>query len=681
MPDRDGSRDDRLRATGLSLAGLATLVAVSAVHVGQGAADLTLLDVWQVMVGTAGPLETGLILDLRLPRLAAGVLAGASLAVAGAILQTTTRNRMASPATLAVNSGAYLAIVVVALLWPAAPLPPFAAAFLGGIVAAGLVFGTGIGAGGSPARIVLAGVAVALALTSITSAVLILNDTSTTGLHLWGAGSLVQAGWDRVGSALWPALVFGAAAVAMGGMLDVYELGDTAARSLGQPVRRVRLAAMGVAVLLAAAATAVVGPVAFVGLLVPNLVREAGVRSHRPKLVTSAVWGAVILLAADVAARAVHGPVREMPAGVVTAILGAPVLAYLALRRTRDRGDPRAAVMVGPGAGARPPYRVVVAAIPILVVAAVVGGLTVGVVPVSPIEVGQVLLGAGSRATRFLVLELRASRVAVAAAAGVGLAASGLILQDVLRNPLAAPATLGVAPAAGLAGLGAILLVPGIGTLWIAVAAVAGALASLGVVVAATWSGGLAPERVVLVGISVAAIAAAASKLLVVTADVRVARALVWLAGSTYGADMPAAKLLLLATAILAVAAVPLLRRLDVIGLGDDAAGGLGVDVLRTRAGALILAAGLAGLPVAVVGPIAFVGILAPHAARLLAGPSASRRAPVAIGLGAVLVIVADTVGRGLLAPVQLPVGLVTSLVGAPYFGFLLLRARGGGPG
>lgn len=675
-----GARWAQARGLAAAAAGLLALAAVSLVHVRQGAAGLGLAELWSVLAGGATGLEAGLLLDVRLPRVAAGVLAGASLGVSGTLLQTATRNPMASPATLAVNAGAYLAVVAVGLLWAAAPIPPFVTAFAGGLLAAALVLGAGVGAGGTPTRIVLAGVAVALALTSVTSALLILNETATTGLHLWGAGSLVQAGWDRVTSALAPALLGLVAALVMGRSLDVYELGDTAARVLGQRVGRVRVTAMAVAVLLAAAATAVVGPVAFVGLLVPNVLRQAGIRAHRTLVAASAAWGAVLLVGADAATRAIHGPVQELPAGVVTALLGAPFLAYLALRRptTGDQGDPSSLLATHPDD--RPPYAWAGLGLALVLGAGVLAGLSWGAVPVGVGGTLRAVLFGGSGGTAYVVLDLRAPRVAVAAAAGAALAGAGLLLQDALRNPLASPTTLGVAPSAGLAGLAAVLLVPGLPSAAVALAAAAGALAGLALVVVAAWTRGLTAERVILVGVAAAAATAAASQLLVVTADVRVARALVWLSGSTYGAGPGEARLLVAAVLGLSALGAGLLRPLDALALGDDAAGGLGLPPRRTRAAALALSAGLTGAAVAVVGPVAFVGLAAPHAARLLAGPATLRRAPLALGLGALLVVAADAVGRGLLAPTQLPVGLVTSLVGAPYFGYLLLRSARAGP-
>lgn len=656
--------------------GVVAVVGVAALHVQQGRAEVGIAELVQVLTGEASEQVRAVVTGSRLPRLAAGLLVGAALGVAGVLLQAATRNPLAEPATTGVASGAFLAVVVADVAGlSAGPLPRGGLAFVGGALAALVVLLAASGSGTSPARLILAGMAVSLTLSSVTAALLLLFEQEVGGLFLWGHGSLVQSGFERVRPmAGVSALALGVAWL-LGRRLDVLDLGDAMAASLGVRPGATRVVVAVVAVALTAAAVAVAGPIGFIGLLAPHAVRRLGVRGHRAVVVTAAVWGAALVLAADLATQALRGGslVTELPTGVVTALIGAPLLVLIARR-----------IPTGSGGGApslddRLPLRfpVVAVGVAVALAAVTVVGLGLGDLAVGPADVVAALVGDASPLVRNVVVELRLPRLLVAALAGAALASGGAVLQAVTRNPLADPLLLGVSGGASVGALGLLLLVPAAPPALLPLAAFGGATVVLVAVVAAAWRGGLAPDRLALVGVGAAAFTAAVVDLLVVRSGLRFAQALVWLSGSTYARDLGDVRLLA-PWPLLVVPALWLFgRHVDLLGLGDDAARGLGLRVDGVRLGGLVAGCLLAAAAVSAVGVVGFVGLLGPHLARPLSGPLHRRLVPVAAALGAVLVVGADVVGRSVLAPKEIPAGLVVSLLGAPFFVWLLWRTRG----
>lgn len=291
-------------------------------------------------------------------------------------------------------------------------------------------------------------------------------------------------------------------------------------------------------------------------------------------------------------------------------------------------------------------------------------------------DVVRVLLGGGDALTRQLVLDLRAPRVVVALLCGAMFAASGTVMQGVIRNPLASPDLIGVGAGAGLAATVFLLAwphAPAGGLPW---AALAGAWGGFGLVLLLAREGGgrLHPVRLALVGVAVAAALGAAQQLVLVRAPDGLSSALTFLTGTVYGADVDRALRLLPWAAVLLPAALILHRTLDVLSLGEDLATSLGTRVQPSRLLALGVGVALAGAAVTGAGILGFVGLLAPHVARLLVGARHARTMPVSMLLGALLVLTADTLGRTLLPPLDVPAGLLTTLVGAPYFLYLLRR-------
>lgn len=664
---------------------LGWLLVIAAVHLTQGTADVTIGELWGALSGGQDLDQAAAVVTAsRLPRLLAGVLVGCALGASGAAMQGVARNPLASPDTTGVNAGAYLALTVVAAFGlHLGSLSGVLVAFLGGLLTAGLVMGLSGGAATSPVRLVLAGSAITLGLHAITSALLLLFPWETQGLFAWGAGSLGQNGLGTVRMIAPVVAVAILALIWAGRRIDLLQLGDDAARSLGVDVGRTRVIVVVLAVLLATSAVAVTGPIGFVGLCAPLLVRlTAGwvrpLARHRLMIPAAAVAGTALVLTADVALRAAFGPQSgvTVPTGVVTSILGAIALILLARRaRSALEADTLATLRAG-GRLARRAPGLILAGAGVLLAGAVVAGVLLGDSTVLLGDVSNWLAGRAS-VRLDIILDSRVPRVAAALLAGACLALAGALVQTVTRNPLADPGVLGVANAAGL---GAVAVIVGTGAGSYAAVlggAVAGALVAALIVFGMAARGGMASGRIVLVGIGVQAAASAITTLLLVRSDPwNQNRAITWLGGSTFGAGGKQLVPMVVALLIAVLVVARTHRDLDLMQVDDTTPRVLGVALPTSRRVHIGIAVLLTAAATAAVGPIAFVGLVAPHAARMLIGKRHRWLLPLTLVLGALLVCVADTVGRTAIAPAQLPAGLVTALVGTPYFVWLLWRMR-----
>jgi len=689
-------RSSRGEAPPTGVAGGVTLIVALAIlvlltglwHLTQGTSGLGAADLVRALrgadVSVGGVSVNDVFLGSRLPRLSAGIAVGISLGVAGALLQSITRNLLASPDTLAVTSGSYFALTVVAAFGISVPLwASSGVAFVGGLLAAAAVLGlTGRAAGTSTTRLILAGSAISMALGAGTSMLLILFKENTTGLFAWGSGSLAQLNIDaslRAAPVIVCILVF---AVLLSSKLDVLGLGDDAAATLGVRVRAVRIAAVLCAVLLTATSVTLAGPIAFVGLGAPVLARllasrVGALRRHAFLVPAAGLIGALLILLADAVLRAILTPegATTIPTGVPTALLGGVVIVVLALRM-RDAGS---ASMRGAAQALRTKRRFVIVLICVAVIlcAAAILGLLVGNIW---LRIGDLVLWMQSSAPALVsrALDERSARVAAALLAGAALALSGTIVQGTVRNPLAEPSLLGITAGAGV---GAVFVVTtgfgGGGRLMLILMAVAAGLATFVLVALLAWKGGLKPDRFVLVGIGCGYALTAVTTFLLLRSDPwQTPRIMTWLSGTTYGRSF--LDVLPVAIVLVLVLPVVLLRRreLDLLSIDEDTPRILGIRLERTRIGLLVCAAVLAAVSVIAVGAVGFVGLVAPHLARTLVGARHSRVVPVAMLIGASLVLIADTLGRTLISPSQLPAGLMVALVGAPYFVWLLRRTQ-----
>lgn len=323
------------------LGGVALLCACMLASCLLGIQRFGLLQLWEAVFRFDGSNEHLLLRSVKIPAALIGAAVGASLAVAGVLMQTLTKNPLASPSVLGVNAGAALMIVLTiaaaggslslgSMVWVA-----FGGAGLSALLVMGLGSLGGAGAGLHPVRLTLAGSAFAAFASAITSGLMLIRSGSLDETLFWLVGSVSGRKLEHLG-AVFPYIALGLlAALALGKSLNVMAMDDEIAKGLGQWTRLAKAAIAAAVVLLAGASVALAGPIAFIGLIVPHLCRSLVGGNHYWLIPYSAVAGAALLVAADTASRLVLSP-KSVPVGVTTALLGVPFLIHLARRRAHE---------------------------------------------------------------------------------------------------------------------------------------------------------------------------------------------------------------------------------------------------------------------------------------------------------------------------------------------------------
>jgi iron complex transport system permease protein len=304
--------------------------------------------------------------------------------------------------------------------------------------------------------------------------------------------------------------------------------------------------------------------------------------------------------------------------------------------------------------------------------------LSVGAGPVylGPATVWRALLNDADPTANLIVRQLRLPRVLVGAMVGANLAVAGAILQGVTRNPLADPHVVGISAGAGVGAIGMIVLNPGAPLATVAPVAFGSGMAAGALVYVLAWRGGVSPVRLALAGVAVTAMLTAVIAAILVHSSLAAPAALTWLVGGLAGRDWEHFRLLAPYFAVGLPVALLAARQVNVIALGDEVATGLGQRVERTRLLLIGVAAILASSAVSVAGLVGFIGLIIPHFARLLVGNDYRLQLPAAAVFGATLLVLADSVARVAFDPRELPVGVLTALIGGPVFVYLV-RGRG----
>ena len=300
--------------------------------------------------------------------------------------------------------------------------------------------------------------------------------------------------------------------------------------------------------------------------------------------------------------------------------------------------------------------------------------VTLGSFPVPISGVVASVFGQGAEDHEFIVRTLRLPRLIAALLVGAALGMSGAIFQGLVRNPLVSPDIIGINH--GATAVTVFWIVTGQPVALIPPVAFAGATFAALLVYVLSWRGGVAPSRLVLVGIGVNAVASAATTYTLVRHPIeQVGSAVAWSAGSVYASTWDDVQLLAVALLVLTPVAAALMWHLRILQFGDDTAASLGLPVEVTRLLLVLMGCGFSAIAISLAGPIGFVALMVPHVARMLAGAMTGSVLILTAILGAFLLLASDVVGQHFL-PVSLPVGVVTAVVGAPYFLFLLYRAN-----
>lgn len=326
----------------------------------------------------------------------------------------------------------------------------------------------------------------------------------------------------------------------------------------------------------------------------------------------------------------------------------------------------------------------VIAVLILLAFGSMVISTGLGEVHISPVEVVKALFGQSSDLNELVIKQFRLPRILTGFLVGVALAISGAILQGLIRNPLASPDIIGITGGASVAAVAFLVLYSDtsnnsliVSIKWLPVAAFVGAAVIALVVYFLSWKNGVSPVRLVLIGIGLSAVLQALTSIMIIMGPLYLAsQATIWLTGSVYASNWEKVMMFLPWVVICLLLVALAIRHLNIQEFGDDLATNAGSKVQKNRLLLLLLSTALAGGAVAVAGGIGFVGLMAPHMARKLVGSSFGVLIPTAALLGGMLVVIADLVARTAFSPYDLPAGIFTAAIGAPYFIYLLYKNR-----
>ncbi|HAT5011822.1 Fe(3+)-hydroxamate ABC transporter permease FhuB [Serratia marcescens] len=601
-----------------------------------------------------------------LPRLTVSLLAGAGLGLVGVLFQQVLRNPLAEPSTLGVAAGAQLGLTI-ATLWvlPGGEFTRQLAAMVGAIVVGGLVFGVAWGKRMSPVTLILAGLVLGLYCGAVNSLLALFHYDQLQGMFLWGTGALNQQDWSAVRFLLPRLLVAGALAALLLRPLTLLGLDDGVARNLGLGLSMARFCALGLAIIFSAMLVSAVGVIGFIGLFAPLMAKMLGARRLAHRMMLAPLLGALLLWLTDQVMLGVTQVWREIPTGAATALFGAPLLLWL-LPRLRSAATPPP-MNLGDKVPAERGHLagwIGLAGVVLLI------GLTLALMLGKNAGGWHWSLGAELDA----LLPWRWPRVLSALAAGMMLAVAGTLIQKLTGNPMASPEVLGISSGAAFGVVMMLFMVPGDAFVWLLPAGSLGAAATLLIIMIAAGRGGFSTERMLLAGIALSTAFTTVIFLLLASGDPRMGGLLTWLSGSTYSVEPAQALRTALVAAGLMILA-PLCRRwLTILPLGGATARSVGIALTPARLTILLLAATMTAMATLTVGPLSFVGLMAPHMARMLGFRRALSQMVIAALLGGLLMVFADWCGRMLLFPYQIPAGLLATFIGAPYFVYLLRK-------
>ncbi|RPH24065.1 iron-hydroxamate transporter permease subunit [Citrobacter youngae] len=599
-----------------------------------------------------------------LPRLAISLLVGAGLGLVGVLFQQVLRNPLAEPTTLGVATGAQLGITVTTLWAIPGALTTQFAALAGACVVGALVFGVAWGKRLSPVTLILAGLVVSLYCGAINQLMVIFHHDQLQSMFLWSSGTLTQTDWSGV-QRLWPQLLGGVMlTLLLLRPMTLMGLDDGVARNLGLALSLARLASLTLAIVLSALLVNAVGIIGFIGLFAPLLAKMLGARRLLARLMLAPLIGALILWLSDQIILWLTRVWMEVSTGSVTALIGAPLLLWLL---------PRLRSMSAPDMNAS--NRIAAERQHVLMFA-LAGGAILLLTVIVALAFGRDAHGWtwASGAMLDELMPWRWPRILAALVAGVMLAVAGCIIQRLTGNPMASPEVLGISSGAAFGVVLMLFLVPGNAFGWLMPAGSLGAAATLLIIMIAAGRGGFSPHRMLLAGMALSTAFTMLLMMLQASGDPRMAGVLTWISGSTYNATGEQ----VLRTGIVMVillAMTPLCRRwLTILPLGGDTARAVGMAITPSRVGLLLLAAGLTATATMTIGPLSFVGLMAPHIARMMGFRRAMPHMLISALAGGVLLVFADWCGRMVLFPYQIPAGLLSTFIGAPYFIYLLRK-------
>lgn len=600
-----------------------------------------------------------------IPRLVVAALCGWALGLAGSIFQHVLRNRIAEPTTLGVSAGAQLALVIAALWAPGVlEFSREMVAFCGSMVALLIVFAVAWDKALSPDRLTLAGLFVCLYFGALGTLFYLLDQEAIRSYFIWGSGSLIQNDWSGAFYLLPRIVVASVLAIVFARPFGLLTLNDDCATNLGMNVFLGRLSALAIATGISAIVVSAVGVIGFIGMAAPTLAHLSGARRFSDEIFVSPMIGALLLWFADQGVQALAQDGMEIPTGVAVAFLGAPLLVWL-IARSRS-AEPLPQRLVTPRRMTRPSVWITVMSI-----------LLATVVWLS-LHLGQGPQGLHLSTSSELVqlYPFRFPRVLASCSAGAMLAIAGILMQRLTGNSMASPEFLGISSGACFGVIVVIFATSTVDLTSLMIGADVGAFLALLVALILARRHNFSPNRLLLTGIGIGTALSALVTLLIASGDPRMQMLLGWMAGSTYYVGEQQAKAAFVSCIVLLAMAASMSRWLELLPLGDAVRQAVGLSLGRSRLAIVLVAALLTAAGTLVVGPLSFVGLLGPHLVKLSGIGRPLPQLLAAAVTGALIMTVADWLGRTLIFPFDIPAGLFATFLGGPIL-LILMWCRG----
>ncbi|MEZ9597494.1 Fe(3+)-hydroxamate ABC transporter permease FhuB [Vibrio sp. 10N.286.46.A8] len=604
------------------------------------------------------------LIYVNLPRLVMAILVGGTLGTIGSLFQQLTQNRMMSPLTLGTSSGAWLGLVILNVVAPML-VAQYSVwfALIGALLAMGLIVSiVGIkNMSGLP--IVLSGMAVNLLLGAFATAIILLNDQYAQNLFVWGAGDLGQNGWEQVIWLMPKLLPIFAIFLLAPRVLTLLSIGTEGAAARGLNIGATFFVLMAIGVWLVSVSITSVGVISFIGLIAPNIARHLGFLKAKSELVASCVLGALLLCVTDsLAIFLAQWSLDMIPTGTATAVIGAPALIIIARKQLSAQDQLFFSMPKGPKFISPLAYFLL-------------GTMIFGLLALSTLSQPSSDMGYFVIPDAF-EWSIRWPRMLTAIFAGGGLAVAGVILQRLVYNPLASPDILGVSAGAVLALIFSSLFMGySIHSLspWIAFL---GSAIALCLLLLLGKKHQFAPSILILTGISLTAMLEALVQFSLTRVGEGKYTLLAWLAGSTYRVEPESAMIMIMVITASIGAALLLSRWVTLIATGRQFASARGLNINLAYVALLCIVAILCSVVTTTMGPVAFVGLLAPHIAAMMGARLVREQIILSFLIGAALMLFADWLGQVVVFPAQLAAGTLVSIIGGSYFIFLLLKSR-----
>jgi iron complex transport system permease protein len=628
--------------------------------------NLTLAEQWHLLTQQylASEFRDVFFLQSQLPRLCITLLVGAMLGLTGSLMQQLTQNNLTSPLTLGTSSGAWLALVVVNI-WFVDWVADYSAlaAMAGALLAFGLIVSIAGIRNMTGLPLVVSGMVINILLGSIATAIIILNAQYAQNIFMWGAGDLSQYSWD------WFEWLLPRSAIALiiflmaPRILALLKLGQEGAAARGLAVIPAFGALMAMGIWLVSASITAVGIISFIGLLTPNIARAMGARTPRDELISSLLLGAALLLVTDSVAISLSLWLEEtIPSGVAAAAIGAPALIWFSRKKLTATDQLNLSMNQG---------KVQISKLTIwgIISMSIAGMLVYSLITHGAAGIQIALPGE-------FQWQLRWPRMMTALSVGIALSVAGIILQRIVYNPLASPDILGVSSGATFA-----IIITGVvsGSLLSSYSwgvAFLGSLAVLMLLLLIGKRSQFNPSNFVLSGIALSALLEALVQFALAQGSGDSYKILLWLTGSIYRVTSHTAIMLMISVCVLVIGVLAISRWLTLISIGRAFSNARGLNSSTANIVMLTIVALLCAFSTATVGPVSFVGLVAPHMAIMLGARKVKEQLLVGSLIGATLMLWADWLGQIAIYPSQVAAGTLVAILGSTYFLFLMLKSK-----